>query len=67
MEWFNYPGLELWKFLNLAIFTPRPFTFLRKQSTRALLARRERIQQELLPLKLNANRRWPKWQKPTIC
>ena len=19
-EWFNYPGLELWKFLNLAIF-----------------------------------------------
>ena len=48
MEWFNYPGLELWKFLNLAIFLAAAIYILRKKINEALLARRGAIQQELL-------------------
>ncbi len=47
MEWFNYPGLELWKFLNLAIFTAAGIYILRKPISQALLARRAAIRQEL--------------------
>lgn len=47
-SWFNYPGLELWKFVNLAIFTAAAIYILRKPINRALLARREAIQQELV-------------------
>ena len=47
-SWFNYPGLELWKFLNLAIFLAAAIYVLRKKINTALLARREAIQQELL-------------------
>ena len=36
MEWFNYPGLELWKFLNLAIFTAAGIYVLRKPISAAL-------------------------------
>ena len=36
MEWFNYPGLELWKFLNLAIFTTAAIFVLRKKINEAL-------------------------------
>ena len=48
MEWFNYPGLEAWKFLNLAIFLTAAIYILRKKINEALLARRDAIQQELL-------------------
>jgi F-type H+-transporting ATPase subunit b len=48
MEWFNYPGLEVWKFLNLAIFTAAGIFVLRKPINQALLARRGAIQQELV-------------------
>ena len=48
MEWFNYPGLELWKFLNLAIFAGAAIYILRKPISQALSARRGAIQQELL-------------------
>lgn len=47
-SWFNYPGLELWKFLNLAIFTIAAIFVLRKKINEALLARRGAIQQELV-------------------
>lgn len=47
-SWFNYPGLELWKFLNLAIFTAAAIYVLRKPINQALLARREAIQRELV-------------------
>jgi len=47
MEWFNYPGLEMWKFLNLAIFTGAGIFVLRKPISQALLARRAAIRQEL--------------------
>jgi F-type H+-transporting ATPase subunit b len=48
MEWFNYPGLEIWKFLNLAIFTAAGIYILRKPISAKLAERRTRIQQELL-------------------
>lgn len=47
-SWFNYPGLELWKFLNLAIFLAAAIYVLRKKINEALLARRDAIQAELL-------------------
>jgi F0F1-type ATP synthase membrane subunit b/b' len=46
--WLNYPGLEVWKFVNLAIFVVFGIIFLRKRLNRGLLARRESIQQELI-------------------
>ena len=46
--WLNYPGLELWKFVNLAIFVVFGLILLRKRINRGLLARRESIQQELV-------------------
>ena len=48
MEWFNYPGLELWKFLNLAIFTAAGIFILRKPISQALQSRRDAIKQELV-------------------
>jgi F0F1-type ATP synthase membrane subunit b/b' len=48
MEWFNYPGLEIWKFLNLAIFTSAGIYVLRKPISAALATRRQSIQQELI-------------------
>ena len=47
-NWLNYPGLELWKFVNLAIFLAVLIFVLRKKINTALLARRESIQQELI-------------------
>jgi F-type H+-transporting ATPase subunit b len=47
-EWYNYPGLELWKFANLAIFTGLGIYILRKPISQALASRREAIQQELV-------------------
>jgi F-type H+-transporting ATPase subunit b len=48
MEWFNYPGLELWKFINLAIFTAAGIFVLRTPISQALSARRGAIEQELV-------------------
>ena len=48
MEWMNYPGLEAWKFLNLAIFTAAAIFLLRKKINEGLLSRREAIQKELV-------------------
>ncbi len=47
-EWFNYPGLEAWKFLNLAIFTGVMIYILRRKISEALGARREAIKQEMV-------------------
>ncbi|HEU4794418.1 MAG TPA: ATP synthase F0 subunit B [Pyrinomonadaceae bacterium] len=46
--WYNYPGLELWKFLNLAVFTAVGIYILRRPISAALGARRGAIQQELV-------------------
>lgn len=47
-SWFNYPGLELWKFLNLAMFLTFAIYVMRRRISEALGARREAIKQELV-------------------
>lgn len=47
-DWFNYPGLELWKFLNLAIFLVVGIYILRRPISEALATRREAIKRELV-------------------
>jgi len=47
-RWANYPGLEIWKFLNLAIFTAFGIYILRRPISEALASRREAIKQELI-------------------
>jgi F-type H+-transporting ATPase subunit b len=46
--WYNYPGLELWKFANLAIFLAFAIYVMRRPISQALGARREAIRRELL-------------------
>src|SRR6185369_6523211 len=50
-EWlntyFNYPGLEVWKFLNLGVFILVMLKLAGKPLESALQSRRERIQAEL--------------------
>lgn len=46
-EWLNYPGLELWKFLNLGIFIAVGIYILRLPISNSLAARQERIRQEI--------------------
>jgi len=43
----NYPGLELWKFINLAIFVGAGIYILRKPIAAALAARGESIRKEI--------------------
>ena len=50
-HWYNYPGLELWKFINLTVFLLVGIFFLRRKISEALLARRESIKQELIAAK----------------
>ncbi len=47
VSWLNYPGLELWKFINLAIFLGVAIFILRRRLREALVARREGIKAEL--------------------
>ena len=46
--WYNYPGLEAWKFFNLALFTVVAIYILRKPISAALATRRDAIKQELV-------------------
>lgn len=46
--WFNYPGLEAWKFIDLAIFVGVMIYFLRRPISDALASRSDAIQQELV-------------------
>lgn len=47
-SWYNYPGLELWKFLNLAIFLGFAVYVMRRRISEALGTRREAIRRELV-------------------
>jgi F-type H+-transporting ATPase subunit b len=47
-QWFNYPGLEAWKFLNLAIFISVMIYIVRRPISDALAGRRDAIKQELV-------------------
>jgi F-type H+-transporting ATPase subunit b len=55
-EWFNYPGLELWKFLNLAIFIGLMIWLLRRKISDALSARRDAIKEELIDAQAKRDR-----------
>jgi ATP synthase F0 subunit b len=46
--WWNRPGLELWKFFNLALFIGAIIYFIRRPVSDALRARREGIRRELM-------------------
>ena len=43
----NYPGLEFWKFINLAVFVAVMLYFVRRPLTDALRSRREGIRRDL--------------------
>src|SRR5687768_11335649 len=45
--WWNYPGLELWKFINLILFLAVLTYFLRRPLSEAFRGRRESIRREL--------------------
>ena len=47
-KYLNYPGLEAWKFINLAIFVAIMAYVLRKPLGEAFKARREKIRAELI-------------------
>jgi F-type H+-transporting ATPase subunit b len=47
-HWWNYPGLELWKFINLAVFLVVGLYLLRRPLKDALRSRREGIKHDLL-------------------
>jgi F-type H+-transporting ATPase subunit b len=48
VKWWNYPGLELWKFLNLILFLGVLVYFLRRPMSDAFRGRREAIRHDLL-------------------
>jgi F-type H+-transporting ATPase subunit b len=47
-SWMNYPGLEVWKFINLGIFLAVGIYILRRPLREALVSRRESIHQEIV-------------------
>jgi len=47
-DYLNYPGFELWKFINLAIFVLLITYFLKKPLSEAFKAKREEIRAELI-------------------
>lgn len=55
-DWFNYPGLEAWKFLNLAIFIAAMIYILRRPISDALAGRRDAIKQELIDAEMKRAR-----------
>ena len=48
VKWWNYPGFEAWKFLNLAIFVGILVYLLKKPLSSAFKAKREAIRAELI-------------------
>ena len=46
--YFNYPGFELWRFINLAIFTAIMIYLLKKPLSEAFKAKREAIRADLI-------------------
>jgi F-type H+-transporting ATPase subunit b len=48
VSWYNYPGWEAWKFLNLFLFIGVLVYFLRRPLSQSLVARREAIRRDLV-------------------
>ena len=51
VPWWDYPGLELWKFVNLGIFIAGLLYFLKRPVSEAFRVRQETIRRELLEAK----------------
>jgi F-type H+-transporting ATPase subunit b len=51
LDWMNYPGLELWKFINLGIFLGVGIYILKRPLTNALRTRRQKITEEIAKAK----------------
>ena len=47
-QWYNIPGWEAWKFLNLFLFIGLLVYFLRRPLSESLVARREAIRRDLM-------------------
>ena len=47
-SWWDYPGLELWKFVNLFVFVAALIYVLKRPLTEAFRSRREAIRRDLL-------------------
>jgi len=47
-DWFNIPGFELWKFINLAIFIALMVYVAKKPLSEAFKAKRDQIRSELI-------------------
>jgi len=47
-EWFNIPGFELWKFINLFLFVAIMVYLVRKPMSEAFKAKRDQIRAELI-------------------
>lgn len=48
LDYLNYPGLEIWKFLDLAIFLTAAIFILKKPISHALASRRDSIRNQIL-------------------
>ncbi len=46
--WYNYPGFEVWKFVNLFLFVGAAILILRKPIGNSMRTRRESIRKELM-------------------
>jgi len=46
--WYNYPGFELWKFINLFLFIGILYYILRRPISEAMRTRRESIRRDLM-------------------
>src|SRR5918911_5284996 len=46
--WYNYPGFEAWKFINLFLFVGALIFLLRRPVGQSMRARRESIRRELM-------------------
>src|SRR5438067_1404600 len=46
--WYNYPGFEAWKFINLFLFVGALILLLRRPIGQSMRARRESIRKELM-------------------
>lgn len=47
-SWWDYPGLEVWKFVNLFVFVAAGVYFLKRPLTEAFRSRREAIRRDLV-------------------
>src|SRR5262245_5947653 len=48
LEYLNYPGLEIWKFADLAIFLAAAIFILKKPISQVLATRRDSIRKQIL-------------------